>query len=49
MDDIPLVAETLDEFLKGLFLLLDDVGKIPSDSWSLTGSPKVADVMYAKI
>jgi hypothetical protein len=43
MDDVSLAVKMMDEFPKGLTLLLNDAGQIPRNSRSLTGSAKVTD------
>jgi hypothetical protein len=45
--DIPFVAEALNEFPEGLYLLLYDASQVAIDSWSLVGGPKVVDKLPA--
>jgi hypothetical protein len=39
----------LDEFLKGLTLLLHDVGQVPLNPWSLIGGSKVTEELPTKV
>jgi hypothetical protein len=48
-DNVHFVAKMLDEFLKGLSLLLQDVSQVPIDSWSLIGGPNVASELLTQI
>jgi hypothetical protein len=48
-DDGPFVTEMLDEFPKGLSLLLHDVSQVPVDSWSLEGGSKVVDKLVTQV
>jgi hypothetical protein len=48
-DNIPLVAETLDEFPKGLLFLLHNVGQVPFNPLSLASGLEVTDELVAQV
>jgi hypothetical protein len=48
-DDVPFLAEVLDEFPEGLSLVLYDASHVPVDSWPLASGPEVTDELLTQV